>query len=217
MHEIWFIRHGESEGNAGLKTQCPISISLTGLGHQQAKTVASQIDNQPCQIIMSKHIRTHQTATPTMKNFSDTPIETWDVQEFVYLNLQKWQGTTKYDRRPMASEYWEKYDPNYSDGEGAESFNQFIARAKETLDKLKRSSNDFTVIFSHGRFIRLICLLLYKPDLMPHELLEHLYRKKPFRTVQNGEIVKLKTDGKQFFHNFDFLKTNQADQVEELD
>ncbi len=217
MHKVWFVRHGESIGNAGLKTECPISITLTDIGHEQAKKVADQVIEKPSQIILSKHVRTHQTAAPTIAKFPDVPVEVWDVQEFVYLNLSKWKGTTKAERRPMAEEYWTRYDPEYNDGEGAESFFDLLERVKDTLDTLKTSSNEFTVVFSHGRFIRLMCLLLSKPSLTTREYLEHLYHKKPYRTVQNGEIIELKITDNEFIFDFGFLKNTGNDQEEELD
>jgi len=40
--------------------------------------------------------------------------------------------------RARVNEYWQRLDPDYIDGEGAESFRQFIGRAKTALDRLNR-------------------------------------------------------------------------------
>jgi len=69
MKQIWFIRHAESEANAGLPTSDPASIALTAKGFEQAKLVSELIDIEPGLVIMSSYIRTQQTAEPFLKKY----------------------------------------------------------------------------------------------------------------------------------------------------
>jgi broad specificity phosphatase PhoE len=52
MKTVWFIRHAESEANAGLPTSDPKSIELTKKGFEQAKLVSELIDVEPDLVIM---------------------------------------------------------------------------------------------------------------------------------------------------------------------
>src|SRR5690348_4865955 len=67
MQTIWFIRHGESEGNVGVRTIDPASIQLTTKGQEQARQVAQAFHEAPALIVTSPYMRAKQTALATMK------------------------------------------------------------------------------------------------------------------------------------------------------
>jgi len=154
MHSFWFIRHGESESNAGLASTSPQSIKLTKKGLQQAECIADYIQNKPSLFIHSPYLRTKQTGQPSFNKFPDVPIEVWPIQEFTYLPEKDYFQTTTMQRYPKAQEYFRKGDPDYIAGEGAESFNQFRSRIKIAFDNLRTLDSEFTVIFGHGWFMR---------------------------------------------------------------
>jgi broad specificity phosphatase PhoE len=154
MTSIWFIRHGESESNAGLASTSPESIKITEKGFIQAKCIADYIHNKPSLFIHSPYLRTKQTGQPLFDKFPEVPIEVWPIQEFTYLPEKDYYQTTTIQRYPKAQEYFRKGDPDYVAGEGAESFNQFRSRIRTTFDKLRDLDSDFTVIFGHGWFLR---------------------------------------------------------------
>src|SRR5437660_3505458 len=101
MRTVWFIRHGESEGNAGLPTTEPVSIKLTKKGLEQAQNIAAMFEEPPSLIVTSSYIRTKQTAWPTIKSFPETPQEEWPVHEFTYLSLAYRQYSTIQQRQPL--------------------------------------------------------------------------------------------------------------------
>lgn len=74
MRDIWFIRHGQSEGNIGLKTDDHKKISLTNYGHEQAFIVSEKIIQTPSIIGHSGFLRTYETAQPTIGKFTEVPI-----------------------------------------------------------------------------------------------------------------------------------------------
>src|SRR5947199_2089152 len=84
---VWFIRHAESEANAGLSTTDPMHIALTPKGQRQAQQIAQFFPRPPSLIIASHYIRTQQTAEPTCARFPWVPREIWPVHEFTYLAL----------------------------------------------------------------------------------------------------------------------------------
>ena len=154
MSSFWFIRHGESESNAGLVSTSPKSIKITEKGFQQAKCIADHIQEKPSLFIHSPYVRTKQTGQPLFDKFPDVPIEVWPIQEYTYLPEKDYYQTTTMQRYPKAQEYFRKGDPDYIAGDGAESFNQFRSRIRNTFDKLRILDSEFTIIFGHGWFMR---------------------------------------------------------------
>lgn len=153
------IRHGESEANAGQPTESAHSISLTERGHAQAGAVVAALPVAPDLIVVSSYVRARQTAEPTIATYPSARVEEWPVEEFTYLSLKNALPTTAADRRPFVEEYWRRCDPNYCDGEGAESFADFISRVNTTIDRLSAVNERSIVLFSHGQFIRAIMRL----------------------------------------------------------
>lgn len=168
MTTVWFIRHGESEANIGLPTIDPALVSLTSRGRRQAEQVAQAfVLHPPSIIVVSSFLRAQQTAEPLIYRYSQVPCireplvrEFELVREFTYLSLSKHKKTTRQERRPLVDAYWERLDPHHVDGEGAESFVQFIHRVSEVITWFKQSRDGFIAVFSHEQFILAVCWLL---------------------------------------------------------
>lgn len=156
---VWLIRHGESTANVGIAAKDHSTVALTEIGLQQAKAVSLLITEQPTLIITSSFARTQITAEPTLKRFPNARHEVWDVQEFTYLAPATCAGTTAADRRERVNKYWQRFDPDYVDGEGAESFAMLLARARTAIDRINRLERGFIVMFTHAQFIRAMQLL----------------------------------------------------------
>lgn len=158
--KFWFIRHGESVSNAGLKTKHPKTVTLTQNGEAQAQSKADKFQRRPDLIITSPYLRTKQTAAPFFEKFGDVPQEEWNIHEYTYLPHALYNGTTNDDRRPAMREYWDLADPFHRTSPEAESFADFAARCQNTLERMKQCQEGLTVAFSHGYFINglLLCL-----------------------------------------------------------
>jgi broad specificity phosphatase PhoE len=154
MSSFWFIRHGESESNAGLLSYSPESIKLTAKGIKQAEFIAELVQEKPSLFVHSPYLRTVQTGQPLFDKFPDVPIEEWPIQEYTYLPHEDYHQTTTMQRYPQARKYFLNGDPDLIKGKGAESFNQFRERVKNTLNKLNQIESNFTVILGHGWFMR---------------------------------------------------------------
>lgn len=161
MKEIWLIRHAESTANAGAITSLPETIPVTERGLEQANYVAATFDKQPDLIVVSPFLRAQETAAPLLKRYPKAPSQEWDVQEFTYLATERCRNTTYTDRKPMVAAYWERSEPGFCDGAGAESFAHFVLRAKGMIERIKSDNSNFIVVFTHGQLIQLTMWLLW--------------------------------------------------------
>mgnify|MGYP000349786643 FL=1 len=181
--------HGESIANAGEATDDHKSIPLSELGLKQAQALALQIPKQPDLIVTSPYLRAQQTAMYTIGRFPDAATGIWDVvHEFVYLAPATCVGTTSAQRRPRVIDYWRNLDPDYVDGEGAESYRQLIDRIERTLALLKRRPEEFILVFTHAQFIRNFLLVYENPNLPVEEYMAAFRRS---RSIRNGQIIEV--------------------------
>lgn len=194
LREVWFIRHGESVANAGGRTTEAGTYSLTERGFRQAGHLASAISRQPDLIIHSPFTRARQTAEPAMKRFSHIPTEEWPVQEVQYLDPALCVGTTQEDRHALAWGYWEKCDPEHR-APNAESFVDFIDRARQTLNRLAERREGLTFVFCHGHFMRAIAWqMLFRAANLNREAMLH------FRSFMQSYLVPNCAIQSVFFH-----------------
>jgi broad specificity phosphatase PhoE len=160
MKLVRLIRHGESAANAGAATQDHASIPLTEHGVDQARRVALSFTNAPDLIITSPFSRALSTAQFTASAFPSVPMQTWPVQEFTYLEPARCMHTTVAQRRDWVHEYWNQANVSFVDGDGAESFLEFVARAQAFLGQLAAHPAKDIVVFSHGQFINAVAWLI---------------------------------------------------------
>lgn len=135
---------------------------LTPRGWIEARSTAAVFTRPPARVITSAFIRTKQTAAPLLERFPDIPQEEWPVQEFVELSALNRNNTTPEEREPKANAYWEAADPDYCDGEGAESFRGLLERIDGVLERMPQLGDGLTVIYSHGLFMRALLWQLWR-------------------------------------------------------
>lgn len=211
MVTVWLIRHAESESNAGLPTQDPASTQITAKGHQQARQIALFLPHAPSRVITSPYFRTKQTAEPTLQRFPDAPQAEWQVQEFTFLAPAQYHNTTVYQRRPIVNAYWQRCDPFYIDGEGAESFAGLVQRVQQVRSQIARLEDEleheredkFVVAFSHGRFIRaMLWLLLTNPIDINARTMRQFQHFSDAIQVPNGAILKVQCYHSEFWVSY---------------
>ncbi len=193
---IWLVRHAESCANVGLKTSRPAEIQLTDTGRQQAKILADSISEMPDLVITSPYLRTFHTAKPLLEKFPQANHEQWPIYEFNYLSSLKCDLTTMQDRIPLAAEYWEKCDPDYCDGDGAESFCQFMERVRQAMMKFRQRPENNIIAFSHMLFIsavnwsnqRAFSGKTSSPDMK--DFMQYLFEN----SVENCQMIPLTQD-----------------------
>ena len=161
-----FIRHGQSTGNAGVPCHDLAAIELTERGHEQARQVAASWADTPSLIVTSPYTRTRQTAAPTISRFPGVPVEVWPIEEFTYLQPSRWNGTRSAERMPHLERYWREADPDYCDGEGAESFATLLCRCEAALTRLAATPvGSLAYVFGHGQFIQAARAIVADADL----------------------------------------------------
>lgn len=167
VKHVRLIRHGESTANAGEASVDHATIPLTLKGIEQAHLVARSFTHAPALIAASPFSRARATAMATVAAFPATPLETWPIQEFTYLEPARCANTTVAQRRAWVEAYWSRSDPAFRDGEGAESFLDFIFRVQSFLDQLAKHPSQDIAVFSHGQFINAVA---WRIERMPEVL-----------------------------------------------
>jgi len=181
---LWLIRHGESMSNAGKPTASPSSIELTENGKRQAAALAKRTNNKPDLIIYSPYIRAYMTAKPMMDKFPDVPTKEMSVYEFTYLSPRTCRNTTAEQRRPRVLKYWKRNDPDYVDGDDAESFNDLLNRVKDLL--AITHNGRLVMVFTHEMFIRAVLAVIKAGD-SPVAMID-VWQGRP---IANTEIIKI--------------------------
>ncbi|MCQ3032528.1 histidine phosphatase family protein [Pseudomonas syringae] len=169
------------------------------LAHEPATN--PKLDRQtPDLIVASPFARAHATAMATVAVFSSVPFEIWHIHEFTYLEPARCVNTTVAQRREWVDAYWAKSDPAFTDGEGAESFLDFVSRAQSILDGLAEHPAENIVGFSHRQFINAVAWLIErKPqdidgramaDWRDYEITNHLPNCRGYLlTLDPGDSV----------------------------
>lgn len=160
MKNVRLIRHGESAANAGEPTRDHASIPLTAKGLKQAEKIARSFMSAPELIVASPYLRSQATALATTAIYPNAAFETWSVHEFTYLTPARCVDTTLAQRRGWVEAYWERSDPTFSDGEGAESFIDLVTRVRAFLKRLAEQPTSDVVAFSHGQFMNTVRWLI---------------------------------------------------------
>jgi 2,3-bisphosphoglycerate-dependent phosphoglycerate mutase len=195
---VLLVRHGESVANAGGRTTDHVFNPLTELGHTQAKKLADHLDCRPTLFVVSPFQRAQQTAEPLRERFPDVPVEEWPIHEFTFLEPSRYSNSTEEERHPHVKAYWERQDPGFADGPGAESFTQFLDRARDAILRLaKASPGGCVVLFTHGFFMQAFRLALLFPKATDAELRLNFLRFHLVNFIQNTDSLEFEVrDGK---------------------
>lgn len=180
--KIYFIRHGESAGNAINMRQGP-NVPLNELGLKQAEFLANRLQKIPVDLIItSPYLRTKQTAEVIAKKlnkeiiFSDLFTERKKPTEVEGLLL----GDEKGDA--IMEKTWENfYQPNWHYAD-EENFEDIRGRAIKAINFLENQTAENIVVVTHGMFLRsLLGVLVFGKNLNQREA-EELYRFKTYNT-----------------------------------
>ncbi len=187
---VWLVRHGQSAANAGLATEHPSSIALTEIGREQAARIATQINRAPDWMAVSPFARTTDTARPSLLKFPAVPVLTWPIQELTYLSPVRCRGTRAVDRKVWAQTYWAAADPLAIDGEGAESFAEFMARVRH-FETLLSQTPGHGVVFGHGMFLKAFLIALEHGFEASPQAMQRFRQLESAEPIVNGQIMVL--------------------------
>jgi broad specificity phosphatase PhoE len=194
MARVFLVRHGQSAGQfEGEAVGLPDQIPLTDVGREQAVDFANSVTEAPDLIVASPFVRAQETAAPLRARFGFVPFETWAVQEFTFLDPESCVGTTRESRGPRRRAYFEKNDPEYRDGSGAESFSDFVGRARCLLSRCRGFGSDVRLVyvFTHCFFMRLVLLLIEYPSDDDKSLMARFYSGLSDMAIENCAVVEV--------------------------
>lgn len=196
MKTIYFIRHGESETNAG-----PVRVgdkaNLTNKGIKQAKFMAKRCTSIPSDVIISStQERARQTAE-IINNTIKKPIEYSDLfverrRPSEQTGIPKDSPESKEIDR-LILENWTNKDYHYSD---EENFEDLRGRAWKALKYLEDRPEENIIVVTHGFFLRIVisCMMMGKD--IPVEDAEQFINK--FMTENTGlTIIKYDSERKR--------------------
>ena len=148
---FYFVRHGESEGNAARIFTGQTDSPLTARGRQQAETVADELANVKFDRIVSSDLsRTRDTAAVIAKRHR-IPVEV--IPELREIDVGDRTGKTFDETRGL---------PNWSDDgfvawPGGETLDRVLERTLGAIDRLIRESPGQTIlVVGHGGVNRIL-------------------------------------------------------------
>src|SRR3546814_10857097 len=114
----------------------------------------------------------------SIARFPGVPVEVWPIEEFTYLQPARCNGTRSAERMPHLERYWSAADPDYCDGEGAESFRALLGRCEAALARLAAMPPASLVyVFGHGQFIQAARTIVADADLDERAKMRAFWRK----------------------------------------
>jgi broad specificity phosphatase PhoE len=185
---VYFVRHGQSAGNAAPVFQAPDS-PLNEKGREQAEKIAERISKLSFEVLITSPFqRAKETAEAIAKASHKEP-------EYSDLFAERAKPTSV-SGKPHADEKadaaWREWEKSlYTSGvrrvEDGENFDDLIARADNALAFLKDRTEQSLVVVTHGFFLRIIIARVLFGDLLSGELLKKF--QKATRTENTGITV----------------------------
>jgi 2,3-bisphosphoglycerate-dependent phosphoglycerate mutase len=211
-HLVWLIRHGTSQANAGKATDHPQSIELTDLGRKQARQIAEFFaekivifpSDAAKTVIVSPFVRTLHTAQPLIdqlkQSHQSVDLQVWPIQEFTYLSPARCRGTTAAQRKGWAQEYWERADPDWDDGDGAETYRHLMQRVNDfsvSLVSQVASGSGQTLVFGHGMFFKAFVIGLEYGTMATPEAMRRYRLLESANPIHNAQILRIALDAQR--------------------
>jgi len=156
MKNIYLVRHGESETNAG-KLMFGKSAKLTARGHEQAKFVAQRCAKLPIEIILSSgFLRADETAKYIL-DLVGKPFEQSDLfAERRHPSFELGRPKTDPEYVEFEDAFWNRFDDPSWRHSDAENFDDLNLRAERALQLLARRSEKHILVVGHGLFTKIL-------------------------------------------------------------
>lgn len=153
---VYFVRHGESEGNVGDKWQ-DHTAHLTPNGREQAALVGGRFVSYPIDIILSSSMARAVETADIIADRIKKPIETSDL----FIERRRPKEQLGVDKKDPKAVYAEKTIISHFDEPGfrfsdEENFDDLKKRALELLDFLAGRPEQNILVIGHGFFMRIV-------------------------------------------------------------
>jgi len=187
MKTVYFVRHGQSEGNAGDFHQGP-ATPITEKGRTQAQFIAERCVTLPIEAVISSAMkRTRETAHVIAKKINK-PLESSD------LFVERRRPAEQLDRPtndPEAVRISKILRENFTVPgyrySNEENFDDLKARAQMALAYLEKRPEKNILVVTHGLFLRaLLSVVVFGKELTAREFLK---MSDAFYTENTGMTV----------------------------
>ena len=155
MKTLYLIRHAQSAANAGGTSLPDREIPLSAEGAQQAAELMCRLPENR-RVFVSEMRRTHETAAPYCARHGICPEILPCLNEFSYLPFAAVQGLDASARKPLAEAYWQRTDPHFSAGDGADTFAEFDGRVSDFMHRAWPELPHGSLLFGHGIWMALL-------------------------------------------------------------
>ena len=160
--KLYFIRHGESQGNLEGKIQGSMDFPLSALGEKQVDLISSYCNDIHLDYIYSSDLtRAYETAKK-IGEVKELPVRKWEKIREVHLGPL--QGMTREeikDKYPITQEK----SIITSGIAGTETVEELTERCQSLLDQLEKAhKNDSVALISHGGFISIFLMFMIAKD-----------------------------------------------------
>ncbi|WP_176008622.1 histidine phosphatase family protein [Paenalkalicoccus suaedae] len=190
MMIIYFVRHGESEGNKKAMIQGQSEYPLTQTGENQAKQVAQALHDVGASTIYTSDLaRAKNTAKPIAALQGKKAVESTLLREVF---LGPLENRTRED---ILTSYPHINQIVTSGVEGTETIEALTERCHTQLKKWKKYHASETIIaVSHGGFISIFLMYLFAKENW-HTL------HRPFR-IGNTGITRVRIEGDNVYFDY---------------
>jgi broad specificity phosphatase PhoE len=156
MKNIYLVRHGESETNAG-DMRYGRAARLTARGHQQAKFLAQHCAQLPLDIIISSGLaRADETAEYIVRTTGKPFAQSGLFAERRPPTADPGQSKSDPDYVAYEAGFWSKFgDPSWRHRD-AENFEDLNTRARQALAYLASRPEQNILIVGHGFFTKIL-------------------------------------------------------------
>jgi len=155
MKQIYFVRHGESEGNVDptYKGVNPLSER----GAQQAEILSERFKEIPLELIIVTSKKRSQQTADIINLKRNVPVEQNDLFLERVGDFEKTWTHKHLSAGEMTQEIRKKFVlPSWELNPLEENFSDLVARAKEALDFLEKIPQDKITIVTHGGFLKFL-------------------------------------------------------------
>jgi broad specificity phosphatase PhoE len=191
---VYFVRHGQSEGNKNNIHHVP-ETPLSEKGVEQAKTIAKRLKKIHFDLIYASPMTRAAKTAEIINETLNIPIEYWkglaECGSPSEIRGKSVDDPEVVKIKSLISQNYHKSDWKYSD---EETFNELNERIEGVLDHLEKHHNGESILcVSHSAFIEsIVAKMLLDEELTPETLSKmkkHMYMENTGITIceQTGE------------------------------
>ncbi len=150
MKTVYFVRHGQTEGNKNKIHQAP-TITLSEVGHEQAEYVAKRLTSVPFDIIVSSTMtRARQTADKIAKATNHEIIESELFREILPSSSIWGKSASDEEAIRVFNHHLEHFENDAERHSDEEKYSEFKARCLKALDFVFARKEETILVVTHG-------------------------------------------------------------------